>query len=61
MKELGYGKGYRYAHDFEEKVTAMECLPDNLKGRQWYFPTEEGVEKRIRERLAQIKNKKERK
>ncbi len=60
MKELGYGAGYKYAHDFEEKVTDMECLPENLKGKQWYFPTEEGVEKRIRERLAGLKAKKER-
>ncbi len=60
MKELGYGEGYKYAHDFEEKVTDMECLPENLKGKQWYFPTEEGVEKRIRERLAALKAKKER-
>jgi putative ATPase len=59
MKELGYGAGYKYAHDFEEKVTDMECLPANLKGRQWYFPTEEGVEKRIRERLAAVRAKKE--
>jgi len=55
MKELGYGEGYQYAHNFEEKVTNMQCLPDNLKGRSWYHPTEEGVEKRIRERLAQLK------
>jgi putative ATPase len=60
MKELGYGEGYKYAHDFEEKVTDMECLPENLKGRQWYFPTDEGVEKRIRERLAAVRAKKER-
>jgi putative ATPase len=60
MKELGYGEGYKYAHNFEEKVTDMECLPENLKGKQWYFPTEEGVEKRIRERLAGLKAKKER-
>jgi putative ATPase len=60
MKELGYGEGYKYAHAFEEKVTDMECLPENLKGKQWYFPTEEGVEKRIRERLAAVKAKKER-
>jgi len=60
MKELGYGEGYKYAHDFDEKVTDMECLPENLKGKQWYFPTEEGVEKRIRERLAAVKAKKER-
>ncbi len=60
MKELGYGEGYKYAHDFEEKVTDMECLPENLKGRQWYFPTDEGVEKRIRERLAALRAKKNR-
>ncbi len=60
MKELGYGAGYKYAHDFEEKVTDMECLPENLKGKRWYFPTEEGVEKRIRERLAGLRAKKER-
>jgi putative ATPase len=60
MKELGYGEGYKYAHEFEEKVTDMECLPENLKGRQWYFPTEEGVEKRIRERLAALRAKKDR-
>jgi len=60
MKELGYGEGYQYAHDFDEKVTDMECLPENLKGRQWYYPTEEGVEKRIRERLAALRAKKER-
>jgi putative ATPase len=59
MKELGYGEGYKYAHDFEEKVTDMECLPENLKGKRWYFPTEEGVEKRIRERLAALRAKKE--
>jgi len=60
MKELGYGEGYKYAHNFDEKVTDMECLPENLKGKQWYFPTEEGVEKRIRERLVSLKAKKER-
>jgi len=59
MKELGYGKGYQYAHDFEEKITNMECLPENLKGKRWYFPTEQGVEKRIRERLASIRAQKE--
>ncbi|HVJ06088.1 MAG TPA: replication-associated recombination protein A, partial [Candidatus Saccharimonadales bacterium] len=59
MKELGYGEGYKYAHDFEDKVADMECLPDNLKGKQWYFPTDEGVEKRIRERLASLRVKKQ--
>lgn len=55
MKEIGYGKGYEYAHDYEEKVTNMECLPDNLRGRRYYHPTDQGVEKRIQERLEQIR------
>ena len=56
MKGLGYGKDYQYAHNFEDKVADMECLPDNLKNRVYYEPTNEGVEKRIRERLEQIKS-----
>jgi putative ATPase len=55
MKGLGYGKGYQYAHDVEEKVVDMECLPDSLRNRVYYQPTNEGVEKRIRERLEEIK------
>ncbi|MGA3194831.1 MAG: replication-associated recombination protein A [Terriglobales bacterium] len=55
MKNLGYGKGYQYAHDAEEKVADMQCLPDNLRDRTYYHPTNEGVEKRIRERLEEIK------
>src|SRR5437660_5608506 len=55
MKGLGYGKGYQYAHDLEGKVADMECLPDNLRGRVYYRPTSEGIEKRIRERLEDIK------
>jgi len=55
MKGLGYGKGYQYAHDVESKVADMQCLPDNLRGREYYRPTNEGVEKRIRERLEEIK------
>ncbi|MDI3528685.1 MAG: putative ATPase [Thermoanaerobacter sp.] len=61
MKELGYGKGYKYAHDFEEKVTDMQCLPDNLKDRKYYVPTDSGFEKDIQERLEQINNLKKRK
>jgi len=56
MKNLGYGKGYQYAHDVEEKVTDMQCLPDSLRNRVYYHPTNEGIEKRIRERLEEIKN-----
>ncbi|HYE25788.1 MAG TPA: replication-associated recombination protein A, partial [Clostridia bacterium] len=55
MKDIGYGRDYRYAHDFDEKVTAMQCLPDNLRDRVYYRPTSEGVEKRIQERLAEIR------
>ena len=55
MKHLGYGKGYQYAHELEGKVADMQCLPDNLKDRRYYHPTNEGVEKRIRERLEEIK------
>jgi len=55
MKGLGYGEGYQYAHDLESKVADMECLPDNLRDRLYYQPTNEGVEKRIRERLQEIR------
>jgi putative ATPase len=55
MKGLGYGRGYEYAHDVEGKVADMQCLPDNLRGRVYYQPTNEGIEKRIRERLEEIK------
>jgi putative ATPase len=55
MKGLGYGRGYQYAHDLEAKVADMQCLPDNLKDRVYYQPTNEGIEKRIRERLEEIK------
>ncbi len=57
MKKLGYGKGYQYAHEFESKVADMQCLPDNLRDRVYYHPTNEGVEKRIRERLEEIKRR----
>ena len=55
MKGLGYGKGYQYAHDLDEKVAEMQCLPDSLRDRVYYHPTNEGIEKRIRERLEEIK------
>ena len=56
MKELDYGKGYQYAHDTKEKITAMQCLPDSLVDREYYRPTEQGLEARFKERLAQIKD-----
>jgi putative ATPase len=58
MKGMGYGEGYQYAHDIEEKVADMQCLPDNLKGRVYYHPTDEGIEKRIKARLDDIKQAK---
>ncbi len=51
MKTLDYGKGYRYAHDEADGVTGMECLPENLRGRKYYQPTERGFEKEIKRRL----------
>ena len=57
MKGLGYGRGYQYAHSLESKVADMQCLPDNLKERVYYHPTEEGIERRIKERLEEIKRK----
>jgi putative ATPase len=57
MKNLGYGHGYQYAHDLESKVANMQCLPDNLKDRRYYQPTLEGTEKRMRERLEEIRRK----
>ncbi|MFZ0770192.1 MAG: replication-associated recombination protein A [Candidatus Sulfotelmatobacter sp.] len=55
MKGLGYGKDYRYAHDVEGKVADMQCLPENLRDRIYYRPTGEGIEKRIRDRMEEIK------
>jgi len=55
MKELGYAEGYKYAHDEEGKVAAMDCLPDSLKGRTWYHPTQEGRERQLAQRLEEIK------
>ena len=59
MKELDYGKGYQYAHDFENGLTDMQCLPDNLLGRVYYKPTQSGQEKSISRRLEEIRNIKE--
>ncbi len=55
MKELDYGKGYKYAHDAPDKLTDMQCLPDSLAGREYYVPTEEGLEGRFKTRLESIK------
>ncbi len=55
MKEVGYGKGYRYAHDEQDKIADMDCLPDALLGRVYYDPTDQGHEARFKDRLAFIK------
>ena len=55
MKTLDYGKGYRYAHDEEGRVADMDCLPDSLRGRTYYHPTQEGREKLLAQRLEEIR------
>ena len=54
MKELDYGQGYVYAHDTREKLSAMQCMPDSLKDRRYYHPTEQGEEKKVREHLESV-------
>ncbi|MBR4174606.1 MAG: replication-associated recombination protein A [Lachnospiraceae bacterium] len=56
MKELDYGKGYEYSHDYEEKMTAMSCLPDSMLGRQYYEPTDQGSEADFKKRYEYIKD-----
>ncbi|MCI9270967.1 MAG: replication-associated recombination protein A, partial [Dorea sp.] len=60
MKDLEYGKGYEYAHDTEEKLTHMQCMPESLKDREYYRPTKQGDERRVRESLEKIKEWKRR-
>ena len=55
MKELNYGKGYQYAHDTKEKLTSMQCLPDSLAGKEYYIPTEQGLEAKYKDKLEKIK------
>ncbi|MBQ1324160.1 MAG: replication-associated recombination protein A [Erysipelotrichaceae bacterium] len=55
MKDLGYGDGYQYAHDTEDKLTNMQCLPDSLKDKEYYQPTKQGLERQVAERLNSIK------
>ena len=55
MKESGYGKGYRYAHDYAEGVVAQQNLPENLAGRRYYEPTDRGFERELTTRLARIR------
>jgi putative ATPase len=60
MKEWGYGEGYQHAHQFQDAIVDMECLPPSLAGRRYYIPTGRGLEKRIGERLEEIRRLKER-
>ncbi|HEY2118085.1 MAG TPA: replication-associated recombination protein A [Candidatus Acidoferrum sp.] len=60
MKNIGYGEGYKYAHNFDEKVTDMQCLPDNLSGKTYYKPTDQGFEARLRTRIDEIRKLKSR-
>ncbi len=60
MKNVGYGEGYKYAHDFDDKLTDMTCLPDNLSGRSYFQPTDQGFELRLRQRLDEIRKVKSR-
>ena len=60
MKNIGYGAGYQYAHDYDQKVTNMTCLPDNLSGHTYYKPTDQGFEQRLRARLDEIRKLKSR-
>ena len=55
MKNLGYGDGYQYAHNTADKLTDMQCMPDTLKDKTYYHPTEEGLEGRFKTRLEEIK------
>ena len=59
MKNLGYGEGYQYAHNLDDKIADMQRLPDNLKNRVYYHPTGEGVEKRIQERMQMLRERRE--
>jgi len=54
MANVGYGRGYQYAHDAPEHLTDMPCLPENLQNRRYYRPTDEGFEKKLKEKLMAI-------
>ena len=58
MKEWGYGEGYQHTHEFEDGINTMQCLPDALKGTEFYHPTSRGTEQRIAERLTEIRRRK---
>ena len=54
MKDLDYGKGYIYAHDTPDRIARFDCLPESLRGRRYYYPTEQGSELRAKQRLDSI-------
>ncbi len=60
MKNIGYGKGYQYAHDEEDKVADMACLPESLAGKNFYRPTDQGFEARLKQRMEEIRRIKNR-
>lgn len=60
MKNLGYGRGYQYAHDYIDGITDMECLPEHLAGRSYYIPSDSGNERAVRERLEMISKSRKR-
>ena len=55
MEETGHGKGYKHAHNFQDAVTDMECLPESFRGRRYYIPTSHGIEERITKRLDELR------
>ena len=57
MKAWGYGEGYQHAHQFEDAMNTMECLPESLRGSVFYEPLDRGVEQRIAERLREIRGR----
>jgi putative ATPase len=58
MKQWGYSAGYQHAHNFDDALTEMECLPESLAGMEFYHPTDRGMEQRIAERLRSIRARK---
>ncbi|HVO96652.1 MAG TPA: replication-associated recombination protein A [Bryobacteraceae bacterium] len=59
MKQWGYGAGYQHAHQFEDAINTMECLPESLRGTRFYEPTDRGVEQRIAARLEELRRKRQ--
>ena len=51
MKDMNYGKDYQYAHDFQDALVQQQHLPDQLKGKKYYFPTERGFEKEMKRKM----------